>query len=273
MAQTYCASIEQLSVVDLARELCVSEEFGDEEFRVKGGYGPFFHQYSSGISIHLDEPVEHIHRCTTRDDDYYSVKTGQATYTAKTVLITVSISVLQRGLINFSPPLSVKKQQAIQSFQMEAGTKLIYQFTKRCWSKEMLYLLHRGQTTRWWTDYNVIYCFVTAKHAEYIDSISESEALALGLAELSIVLNQPNLADFCIASKRQSWANEMYIGGGYAHVKVGHAQARLTLSESEHNLYFAGEATAYNSTPQTVHGAIESGWRAAREISEALRTK
>ncbi|MGQ9549684.1 MAG: FAD-dependent oxidoreductase, partial [Roseiflexus sp.] len=31
--------------------------------------------------------------------------------------------------------------------------------------------------------------------------------------------------------------------------------------------FFAGEATAYDSNPQTVHGAIESGWRAADEVS------
>jgi monoamine oxidase len=35
-------------------------------------------------------------------------------------------------------------------------------------------------------------------------------------------------------------------------------------------LFFAGEATAHETNPQTVHGAIESGWRAARECLECL---
>jgi monoamine oxidase len=35
-------------------------------------------------------------------------------------------------------------------------------------------------------------------------------------------------------------------------------------------LFFAGEATAYDSNPQTVHGAVDSGVRAAEECSRAL---
>jgi monoamine oxidase len=112
----------------------------------------------------------------------------------------------------------------------------------------------------------------TAEAAEYLDSVSETEAIATGLEELSLILNNANLARYCLDAKRFSWAKESYIGGGYAHVPAGAANARLQLAKPEGNIFFAGEATAHYSNPQTVHGAIESGWRAAREILEVLET-
>jgi len=65
-----------------------------------------------------------------------------------------------------------------------------------------------------------------------------------------------------IAARRCSWAAEPYMLGGYAHVPPGAAQARPLLAQPEGDvLFFAGEATAYDTNPQTVHGAFESGGR------------
>ncbi len=41
--------------------------------------------------------------------------------------------------------------------------------------------------------------------------------------------------------------------------------------QKAHRLFFAGEATAYDSNPQTVHGAFESGVRAAIQCHAALQ--
>jgi monoamine oxidase len=269
-AQTCCASIESLSIADLAQEMR-RDTSGKAEFRVKGGYGAFLAKYSEGLVIKLLERMHHI-----KQDKYvlvegHCVSDGKfRSYEAKTVLITASVSVLQRGLIKFLPELSPQKQEAIHAMKMEAATKLIYRFDKPYWDEKMIYLLHQGKAPRWWTNGNLISCFATAEAAEYIDSLSEAEALAVGLEELSIMLNQSDLAEHCLAVKRVSWAHEHYVGGGYAHVPAGAAEARLHLAKPEGKLFFAGEATAYNSNPQTVHGALESGWRAAREILAVL---
>ncbi|NJM08444.1 FAD-dependent oxidoreductase, partial [Candidatus Gracilibacteria bacterium] len=47
----------------------------------------------------------------------------------------------------------------------------------------------------------------------------------------------------------------------------GTAAARLALAAPEGEaLFFAGEATAHETNPQTVHGALASGERAAHEL-------
>jgi monoamine oxidase len=259
-AQTCCASIESLSIADLAREMR-QDTAGKDEFRVKGGYSAFLAKYSEGLAIKLDEPV-----CQIKQGETVLVETHKASYEAKTALVTVSLSVLQRELIKFSPELSSNKTWAIHAMKMQAGTKLIYRFDKPYWDEKMIYLLHRGKTPRWWTNGNLISCFATAEAAKHIDSLSEEDALAVGLEELSLLLNQLDLAEHCMAAKRFSWVNEPFIGGAYAHVPAGAAEARIALAKPEGKLFFAGEATAYQSNPQTVHGALKSGWRAAREI-------
>lgn len=265
-AQTCCASIESLSIADLAREMRL-DTAGKEEFRVKGGYRDFLESYSAVLRIHSSEPVKQIVQ-----DKHVLVLGEKRSYTAKTVLVTVSLSVLQRGLIEFSPALSAEKQAAIRAMKMQAATKLIYRFDKPYWDENMVYLLHRGKTPRWWTNGNLISCFATAEAAEYLDSLSEWEAISEGLNELSQMLNNQQLKSNFRNIERFSWANEHYIGGGYAHVPAGAANARLELAKPEGKVFFAGEATAHHSNPQTVHGAIESGWRAAGEIMQALKS-
>jgi len=163
---------------------------------------------------------------------------------------------------------------------MEAATKLIYQFSELLWDPELTYMAHKGLTARWWTPaYKretktpVITCYVTSERAKVIDQMSEEEASYVGLKELSILIGKPfdEVSSKCVAFKRISWAKEKFTQGGYAHAPKGFAWARKVLGEPEHDcLYFAGEAIAIDSNPQTVHGAINSGITAAKQCSLIL---
>jgi monoamine oxidase len=67
-----------------------------------------------------------------------------------------------------------------------------------------------------------------------------------------------------------NWQAEPYIEMAYSFCPVGAAGLRRVLSSPvEGVLFFAGEATSVERNG-TVHGAIESGWRAAKEVSAAL---
>jgi monoamine oxidase len=88
------------------------------------------------------------------------------------------------------------------------------------------------------------------------------------LNELAVLLGKSvdELRSACIQSQRVAWMVDPYALGGYAHIPPGSADARPILAQPVGDvLFFAGEATAYDTNPQTVHGALESGWRAARE--------
>lgn len=67
------------------------------------------------------------------------------------------------------------------------------------------------------------------------------------------------------------WAEDRWSLGSYSYLAVGASpEDRTTLAEPVDDvLFFAGEATSVDN-PSTVHGAVESGRRAADEVAEAL---
>jgi monoamine oxidase len=269
LAQTCCASIENLSCADLIREMR-ADHAGKEEFRIQEGYGELLKWYSRDLPILLNTSVRDV----VWGDNGVNIVTTREDYRARRCIVTVPVSILARGSIRFNPPLSNEKQMAITAFKTEAATKLIYRFHEPVWDADLTFMCHTGLAARWWTPgYGrdgaaVISCFATAEKAQILDEQEENRALTWGLTELNWLLGtgERDLRKAAIDSRRVSWAFDAYARGGYAHLPPGDASARPELARPEEDiLFFAGEATAYDTNPQTVHGALESGWRAAQE--------
>lgn len=271
LAQTCCASLETLSCADLIREMR-ADHAGKLEFRIREGYGELLKWYSRDLNIDLKTAVRDV----VWGDDGVNIITTREDYHARRCILTVPVSILARGTIRFDPPLSSEKQHAINAFRTEAATKLIYRFREPFWDAELTFMAHTGLASRWWTPaYGrdgaaVIACYATAEKGRILDEQDENRALTWGLTELNWLLGtgtgEHDLRKAAIDSRRVSWAFDAYARGGYAHLPPGEAAARPLLARPEDDrLFFAGEATAYDTNPQTVHGAIESGWRAARE--------
>jgi len=62
------------------------------------------------------------------------------------------------------------------------------------------------------------------------------------------------------------WQEDELSRGAYSWVPVGALPAQRKLAKPVGPLHFAGEATHFEGACGTVHGAIETGIRAAREI-------
>ena len=64
-----------------------------------------------------------------------------------------------------------------------------------------------------------------------------------------------------------NWAKDPFSLGAYSYIPVGGLDAQAALSAPEENtIYFAGEAANTAGHHGTVHGAIQSGLRAAQLI-------
>jgi monoamine oxidase len=69
------------------------------------------------------------------------------------------------------------------------------------------------------------------------------------------------------------WGSDPYALGGYSYPVVRHLhQPVVWAAPVEDTLFFAGEATCGELHPAMVHGAIESGRRAAGEILAGARS-
>jgi monoamine oxidase len=92
----------------------------------------------------------------------------------------------------------------------------------------------------------------------------KSFADVLGLAEEQV---RGSLS----ASYMHDWQSDPLTRGSYSWAKVGGADAFYELSRPLNaRLFFAGEATDFTGHNGTVHGAMSSGYRAAKEVLAAL---
>jgi monoamine oxidase len=272
LAQTCCATLDGLSCYDLIREAQV-DRAGEGEARIAVGYSSLLKWYSQAIPIQLNSAVVEIQ---WGRGGVSVITQDHRVYHAKNCIVTLPVSLLQQRMIHFEPVLPRQKQWAIDAFHFAAATKLIYRFRQRFWDADLTYLCHPGTAARWWTpSYGrqgaVIAAYLTDRRAWRVDQLPEAQALGLGLLELSKLLAVPMeaLDRACTLAKRVAWAADPWTRGGYASLSPHKSEARPLLAQPEGNLlFFAGEATAYHSNPQTVHGALESGWRAAQECLE-----
>eukprot|EP01102_Stenamoeba_stenopodia_P015463 TRINITY_DN5274_c0_g1_i1.p1 TRINITY_DN5274_c0_g1~~TRINITY_DN5274_c0_g1_i1.p1 ORF type:complete len:478 (+),score=105.93 TRINITY_DN5274_c0_g1_i1:52-1485(+) len=291
LAQTCCAHLESLSCNDLRREM-IRDQAGALEFRIEEGYRSFLDKLKSGLEIEYDAEVNEV--IWDSEGVTIGLENKPTSFSAKACIVTLPVSLLKSQRVVFNPPLGEQRRRALECFKMEAATKLIYSFSELLWDPELTYMAHTGLVARWWTPgyhregqfkNHLIVAYITAHRAAEIDSLPESEALALGMKDLALLLPPvrskkltfQELQERCVASKRVSWSKDPFALGGYAHVSVPNnytmadKDPRLVLAQpEEQTLFFAGEATAYDSNPQTVHGALDSGIRAANQYLSSI---
>ena len=100
---------------------------------------------------------------------------------------------------------------------------------------------------------------------DIVDKALETLAWALPVdrSELDELYQQAYLHD---------WQADPFSRGSYSYVRVGGLEAQKELAEAvEQTLFFAGEATETEGHHATVHGAVATGYRAAREALRALK--
>ena len=191
--------------------------------------------------------------------------------TADAAVITVPLAALRAGRPEITWP--AERQRALQAIGMDAGMKVILKFTRRFWPEDLgsLYGI-AGCPEFWYTALGrgqdaVLTAFVMGTAAEALRTAPDRvAALLAGLdsafgGEASATFDAAEIAD---------WTDDPFVGGAYSSPTPGSRAARNTLAAPLGRLFFAGEATHTGGHYATVHGAVETGERAAREVLELL---
>lgn len=200
-----------------------------------------------------------------------------STFTADKILVTVPLSILQNNEIDFVPELPAYKTTAINTIGMGGGMKILLKFSEKFWDDDVLWFTLYNYAQSAWTPglvktygtEQVMTLYIMGEKAEYLSGLGEA-AIDIVIAELDDLfagMASEKLVDHLIAD----WIKEPFIKGVYSYPVVGTFESeavskRLDLAMPiDCKLFFAGEATS-NNHPATVHGALESGARAALEI-------
>jgi monoamine oxidase len=212
------------------------------------------------------------------------------------VLVTLPLGVLQAranetGAVKFLPALA-EKAAAAQSLAMGRVVKIVLRFRERFWEElelsrgdervslsDLAFLHAPGEPfPTWWTQLPrrapLLVGWAGGAQADAFTSQAGRSIRARALDTLARVLAFPRerIEGLLEESYTHDWGGDPFARGAYSYVPAGALGAQERLARAvDDTLYFAGEATNAEGHCGTVHGAIATGLRAAREIRRGAR--
>lgn len=263
-----CAGLDQLGVAGL-REASYEGDGENKTFRVVEGYTTLLNALADGLDIRLSTAVRRIEWGA----DGVTVFAGEdESLRADRVVVTLPLALLKAGDVEFVPELPDAKQDAIDRLGAGPVAKIVLKFDEPLWPEDLTFLITTLDTQMWWTPGRG-----RPEAAPVITAILGGESVArmrahddpclAALEHLETMLDRP-LRDHLVESRWMDWASDPWTQMGWSFVPPGATGLRAQLAEPVgETLLFAGEATN-TVRPSTVHGALESGYAAARLITE-----
>uniref|UniRef100_A0A8C4F6C0 CW-type domain-containing protein n=1 Tax=Dicentrarchus labrax TaxID=13489 RepID=A0A8C4F6C0_DICLA len=254
-------------------------QFSGDHTLLTKGYSVLLHKLGEGLDIRTKCPVQAI----DYSGDVVKVTSSNGSqWTAQKVLVTVPLTLLQKNLIQFNPPLPERKLKAIHSLGAGIIEKIALQFPYRFWDNKIQgadYFGHippspdkRGMFSVFYDmepqgKQAVLMSVITGDAVSAVRDMEDKEVVdecMKVLRELFKEQEVPEPVNFFVTH----WSKDMWSQMSYSFVKTGGSgEAYDILAEDvQGKVFFAGEATNRHF-PQTVTGAYLSGVREASKMS------
>lgn len=282
----HASRAEKIGVQGLIKANEASDQIeGDHSFRILNGYDSIANWFynralTNGTTFRLNSPVQQIEW----RKKHVSVVTETGDYEASCAIITVPLSILNE--VQFDPEIT-SKQEAAKKIIMGNVIKINLVFQEAFWenvkfqtNKEekdgyRLGFIHSPDASipTWWTQLPMraplLVGWAGGSRAEKIMNSSKAQLLDYAFDSLQYIcgIARKWIEDLLRASHIHNWHDDPFTRGAYSYVPVNGLQSQTELARSiENTLFFAGEATNTDGHLGTVHGAIATGLRTAREI-------
>uniref|UniRef100_A0A4W6DU99 [histone-H3]-N(6),N(6)-dimethyl-L-lysine(4) FAD-dependent demethylase n=1 Tax=Lates calcarifer TaxID=8187 RepID=A0A4W6DU99_LATCA len=210
------------------------------------------------------------------------ISSNGSQWTAQKVLVTVPLTLLQKNVIQFNPPLPERKLKAIHSLGVGIIEKIALQFPYRFWDNKIQgadYFGHippspdkRGMFSVFYDmdpqgKQAVLMSVITGDAVPAVRDMEDKEVVdecVKVLRELFKEQEVPEPLNYFVTR----WSKDMWSQMSYSFVKTGGSgEAYDILAEDvQGKVFFAGEATNRHF-PQTVTGAYLSGVREASKMA------
>jgi monoamine oxidase len=269
---------ERIGVASLAQEERAADAIdGDCSFHISSGYDSL----ALGLArpcVRLNAIVESVvwRRGSVAVQVRSALDAHRETLHAKRVVVTVPLGVLQEAGIRFEPePTAIL--EAARALEFGQAIRVTLRFDRAFWEDNEtvagagFIFSDEAVFPTWWTTLPVAAPVITGwsagPKADPLLGKSRSEVVSAALGSLGRILGEtPGRLE---NAWFHDWHADPFSRGAYSYVPAGALPARQRLAEPvEDTLYFAGEATDLLGYGGTVHGAIASGHRVARQITE-----
>jgi monoamine oxidase len=289
------ATAERISVHSLIRSRNAEAEMqGERAFRLVRGYGELLRILKNAlpperIELRLNTVVQSVHWSAHDVRVTAGIAGERVEFSAPRVLITLPLGVLQAspeapGAVRFEPALEPKKSALLLLF-MGQTIRVSLMFAERWWDNaagscyragalhDMSFVFsHQEWFPTWWTSATaapILTGWAASRRGERLNGRSGHFIRDRALDSLSSIFEfpRPALERILNGWYVHDWQSDPYSRGSYSYVGVGGEGAQFELAQPlADTLFFAGEATNSQGHHGEVHGAIETGERAAREI-------
>jgi monoamine oxidase len=194
---------------------------------------------------------------------------------AKSAVLTLPLGVLQARKVAFSPqPVEILK--AADSMVMGPAARVVYEFDSTFWKQfasikgVSFFFAPDATPPTWWTTSprpsSMLTGWIGGRKTKRLDMDLLPET---GLETLSFMLDSGlhDVRKHLLRWHMHDWQTDPHSLGAYSYVPRGAIDASDHLSQPvEETLFFAGEHTDTTGHWGTVHGALRSGYRAARQL-------
>jgi len=294
------ALAERISVHSLVRSRKAEKEVeGDRSFRFAHGYESLLQVLKDGlppnlVSIRLNTVVHTVRWAEHKVRLHAQTADGTVEFSAPRAIVTLPLGVMQTGhnapgAVRFEPALQ-EKASALLLLYMGQTMRISLIFSQRWWEQVAasggdpgaprdisIVFSHQDWFPTWWTEETsapILTGWSASRRGERLSGMSDLFIRDKALESLATIFEfpQPALEALLQSWHVHDWQSDPYARGSYSYVGVGGegAQAELAASMAG-TLFFAGEATNTEGQHGTVHGAIATGERAAREVLSRSR--
>lgn len=275
------ADSARIGTLSLRRQQEAEEAIdGGRSFRVIEGYDrvPLFvleRFLAAGGTLYLGTTVTAVNwsagevRVTTSNP-------AQSELRAACAVIALPLGVLQAGVVAIrpEPPAS----SALKKMAMGTAVRLSLLFKEKFWSHvapDLSFLItQESPLPAWWTSHpnpsSVLTGWTGGPRTIGLPNADLLQQQAM--AELQMIFQRSDLGGLLLSAHHHDWQADPYSLGAYSYAPKDASTASEELAQPvDGTLFFAGEHTDITGNWGTVHAALRSGLRAAKQILSITR--
>jgi polyamine oxidase len=270
IASEYAADSRDLSLSQWDED----DEYGGGDCQLAGGYSAIVDVLAkdcSGLGVEIRTGT--IVRSVDWSGREVRVQAGEHDHAAMQAVVTLPLGVLKQGAVEFRGSLPAGKQQAIGRLGIGTSNKVVMAFRARFWPKDADYFGCLNEADEMPMDFwnlepvtgrPMLAALLGGKAAVRLEGMSDDEIRQVVLRPLRRAFGAR--VEEPLAWQVTRWSQDPFSLGAYSYVPPGatYEDYEAMAQPIEGRVLFAGEATNMRF-PSTVHGAFESGERAAQQ--------